>query len=169
MSESALGQSMQTAITLRPALPEEVDFLLSLYASTREAELQMFGWSAAQLDAFIRMQFNAQTQHYVNGYPDAENKIVCLGDTRIGRLLVDRSRAEILLVDIALLPEFRGAGVGGRLIQELLDEADRQGKAVKLHVVKTNPAGRLYQRLGFSVTQDDGVYFEMVRPVSGTS
>jgi ribosomal protein S18 acetylase RimI-like enzyme len=164
MAESAVGQTREGNISLRPALPDDGDFLLSLYASTREAELQMFGWSEAQLDAFIRMQFNAQTQHYVQGYPGAENKIVCLEGTRIGRLLVDRSREEILLVDIALLPDFRGAGVGGRLIQELLDEADEQGRAVKLHVLQTNPAGRLYQRLGFSVTQDDGIYFEMLRP-----
>jgi ribosomal protein S18 acetylase RimI-like enzyme len=166
MAESAVGQTREGNISLRPALPDDSDFLLSLYASTREAELQMFGWSEAQLDAFIRMQFNAQQHHYQGAYPDADHSIVCADEKPIGHLLVDRTAPEILLIDIALLPEFRGSGIGGRLIQALLDEAHPQGRAVKLHVWKNNPAARLYHRLGFTVTGDDGVYFEMLRPAA---
>ena len=63
--------------------------------------------------------------------------------------------------DIALLPEHRGAGIGGRLLQDLLTEAAASGKRVSIHVERFNPAMRLYERLGFTKQEEVGVYFRM--------
>jgi ribosomal protein S18 acetylase RimI-like enzyme len=42
----------------------------------------------------------------------------------------------------------------------VLDEARRSGKPVALQVLKVNPARRLYERLGFSVTgENETLYF----------
>ena len=134
----------------------------ALYASTRDEELALSGWDEQQAQAFIAMQFNAQSQQYLMSYPDADRRIVMLDGRPIGRLLVDRAGTDILLVDIAFLSEFRGSGVGTFLIRALLREARTANRSVRLHVLRWNIAARLYERLGFTVIGDDGVYFEMI-------
>ncbi len=71
---------------------------------------------------------------------------------------MDRRDDEIDLVDIALLPGARGRGIGGALIVELCREGARDGRPVRLRVERTNPALRLYRRLGFVEIGDDNVY-----------
>jgi len=66
-------------------------------------------------------------------------------------------------VDIALLPEHRGNGVGTRLLDDLLDEGDAGAKSVTIHVERMNPALRLYERLGFALAEDKGVYLFLER------
>ena len=75
-----------------------------------------------------------------------------------GRLYVARWEDEIRVMDIALLPEHRGAGIGTRLLRDLLDEAEASGKKVTVHVELNNPALTLYQRLGFRPVAERGVY-----------
>ncbi len=108
-------------------------------------------WSAAQQEAFLRMQFDAQRQSYALQSPAAEYQMILSDGRAIGRLIVDRSGDEILLMDLALLPEGRGAGAGTALVAALQDEASRAGKPLRLHVEFFNPALRLYQRLGFQI------------------
>jgi ribosomal protein S18 acetylase RimI-like enzyme len=149
------------SVTLRPAAPADRDFLCALYASTRQDELAAWGWDAAQRELFLAMQFRAQQQHYAAAWPHAADRIICLGGAPVGRLLVAREPAEIRLVDIALLPAHRGAGIGARLIGGLLAEAARDGRPVRLHVARDNRARRLYERLGFTPAADDGIYLLM--------
>ena len=148
-------------ITLRPATPDDDTFQLELYTGTRLDELELIDWNENQKHAFIKMQFNARQLQYSYRYPQAEDNIILQGSQPIGRMLVDRNEKQIALVDIALLPEHRNTGIGTRLVQSLLDEAAGTGKSVRLHVVTTNPAVRLYQRLGFSTVDDNGIYLEM--------
>jgi ribosomal protein S18 acetylase RimI-like enzyme len=76
-----------------------------------------------------------------------------------GRLYVDRRPQEIRLVEISLLPEHRGSGVGSRLIRSLLEEARESARMVTIHVEKVNRALRLYERMGFEIVADKGVYW----------
>lgn len=149
------------SVTLRPTEPADRDFLFALYASTRQDELAAWGWDAAQGDVFLAMQFRAQEQHYATTWPHAAHRVVCLGGEPVGRLIVAREDGEIRLADIALLPAHRGAGIGARLIGDLLAEAARVGRPVRLHVARDNRARRLYERLGFTPVADDGVYLLM--------
>lgn len=147
-------------ITLRQAEADDEAFLYELYASTRADEMAAIGWDAPQREMFLRMQFNAQRQHYVE-FPNADHRIILRDGQPVGRLLVLRPEAEFCLADIALLTAHRGAGLGARLIRDLMAEAARAGKPVKLQVVHGNRARRLYERLGFVPTGDDGVYCAM--------
>ncbi len=79
----------------------------------------------------------------------------------IGRLYLDRRPGELRIIDIALLSEQRGAGIGGALMQTVLDEAALLGKPVRIHVEKNNPAMHLYDRIGFRQVEDQGVYWLM--------
>ena len=80
-----------------------------------------------------------------------------------GRLYLHRGPSEIRIVDIALVPEHRGGGVGTRLLEDLFAEADEGGKSVTIHVERMNPALSLYERLGFTVAEDKGVYLFLER------
>ncbi len=137
------------SVTRRPVGAEDLPFLERLYASTRTAELALAGWSEEQQAAFVRSQFALQTSHYATHFPDASRELVTVDGVAAGRLYVGRGPARIHIVDIALLPEFRGAGIGTRLLEEVLREAEGRGVPVTLHVERHNPAMRLYERLGF--------------------
>ncbi len=148
-------------ITLRPAQPDDEDFLFDLYASTRRAEMEAWGLDGAMLDQMIRMQFDGQQGTYRVQFPQAEHRIILHDGAPAGRILIDRAGPEIVLVDVALLPAVRGRVIGTRLLEELLAEAAEARRAVRLKVVLTNPARRLYTRLGFVGLGDDGVYEQM--------
>ena len=95
--------------------------------------------------------------------------MILAGGEPAGRLYVARWENELRIVDIALLPEFRGRGIGGALLAELLAEADAAGKPVSIHVERENRAMGLYRRLGFVEVEEVGVYFKLERPPGGTS
>jgi ribosomal protein S18 acetylase RimI-like enzyme len=144
-------------LSLREATPEDQSFLLEVYASTRIDELAATGWTDDQKRAFIEMQFMARERTY----PRVDNRIILLNGRPIGRILVDRGEATIVLRDIALLTEYRNSGIGSRLIQDLMKEANAAAKPITLHVVATSPAARLYERLGFRQIGPAGTYLEM--------
>jgi ribosomal protein S18 acetylase RimI-like enzyme len=121
-------------------------------------------WDDAQKDAFLRMQFDAQDAWWQENYVGAAFDVILVDGKPAGRLYVHRGRSEIRIVDIALLPDHRGNGVGTRLLEELLAEGDAGAKSVTIHVERMNPALSLYQRLGFSVAEDKGVYLFLERP-----
>lgn len=152
---------MSDDVTLRPATQDDEALLRAVYASTRANELALTNWSAEQKDEFCRMQFDAQDRHYRLHYPGAEFLIIDRDGAPSGRLYVERGPRGIRILDIALLPEHCGAGIGTRLLGELQAEAAATGKTVTIHVEKFNPALRLYQRLGFRQIEDQGVYLLM--------
>ena len=154
-------QASPRPATLRAATPADQNFLIAVFAATRSDELAALGGDPKQRALFINMQFNAQQQSYSAGYPEAVNNIILLAEQPIGRMLVDRAGDEILLVDIALLSDYRNQRIGSSLIRGLLDEAATAQKPVRLSVYKSNPALRLYQRLGFSQVAEDALYIEM--------
>src|SRR5689334_62985 len=107
---------------LRSSLPADADFLFRLYASTRTDEIANIGWPAAQQEAFLRMQFNVQQRWYQKTYSQAEHNIVEIQGQPVGRMVVLRGQKMWQLMDISLLPEFRGRGIGGDLIRALIEE-----------------------------------------------
>jgi ribosomal protein S18 acetylase RimI-like enzyme len=161
MLQTEGDEELIRGIELRHTSAEDEPFLMNLFATTRATELAHLNCDEAQKALFIRMQFSAQNMQYAMSYPKADSSVILWNNEPIGRLLVDRAEHEFTLVDIALLPTHRGTGIGGHLIENLLREAAAQGKGVKLSVWQTNPAKRLYERLGFATDDDTGVYCEM--------
>lgn len=159
-------ETTRAGITLRPAQNEgsasDLEFLYTVYAAARADELaQLPDWTDIQKDEFLRSQFSLQHAHYHEHFPKARYEVICEMGRPIGRLYVDRGDTEMRIMDIALLPERRGRGIGGALIAEVLAEAEAAGLPVGLHVEAANPAKRLYERLGFRVAEDVGVYERM--------
>ncbi len=60
-------------------------------------------------------------------------------------------------IDIALKPEFRGQGIGSRLLQTFIAQArEKSIKALSLSVDRRNPALKLYKNLGFEEIGSEG-------------
>ena len=151
-------------ISLRLATIEDRPFLVRVYGGTREDELSVTDWTREQKDAFIEMQFTAQDTYWREHYLGAEFFVIEQrsedGSTEgIGRLYLHRRTQELRLMDIALLPAFRGQGVGSLLLSQLIERAAREGKSLTIHVEQFNPALALYERLGFRRIGEFGAYF----------
>jgi len=147
-----------SSVTLRPVGPDDHDFLLEVYASTRAEELALVPWTSEQRDVFVRSQFAAQQEHYAQKYPAASHDIILFEGRPVGRLYVARLDQEIRIIDITLMPGERNAGIGSYLIGQLLDEAKRFGKVTRIYVEEFNPSLRLFERLGFSPSEQHGIH-----------
>jgi ribosomal protein S18 acetylase RimI-like enzyme len=148
---------------LRAAIDADRDFLLALYASTREDELAVVDWDDATRRAFLEQQFSAQDAHYRSNYPGATLDVIQVDGERAGRLYVFRDNGDIRIMDIALAPPFRRRGIGTELLRTLIDEADASSRKLSIHVEMNNPARSLYERLGFLPAGEHGVYVLMER------
>ncbi len=146
-------------VTLRPVRDDDASLLFRIYASTRAEELAPLEWSEAQKDAFLRQQFDAQTRHYRTHFADARFELIECDLEPAGRLIVWHGQGEIRLVDISLLPAFRRRGIGEGLLRPILDAAAERQVPVRIHVERSNPARRLYSRLGFLPIGEQGLYF----------
>lgn len=150
-------------IILSPVTPEAEGFLYRVYASTRAAEMALVAWTDEQKQAFLWQQFTAQTQHYLTYYPQAEYYLICRDDVAMGRLILNYAEQQLVVIDIALLPEFRNTGLGTAILNKLMEEARQKGLSIVLRVEFFNPALRLYTRLGFVKTREvNSVYYELV-------
>ena len=123
--------------------------------------MALVDWSDQQKEEFLHMQFNAQHQYYHEHFGSARFDVIEVDGRPAGRLYVDRREHEIRIIDIALMPEQRGNGIGSELIQRLIDEASASDRCVGIHVEHNNPALVLYERLGFTHVHDEGVYYFM--------
>jgi RimJ/RimL family protein N-acetyltransferase len=153
-----LRAARKFALSYRPFTDEDLPFVADLYASTRREEVAATGWPAETQEAFLLHQHEAQHRHYSLHYSDGEWLIVEREGEAIGRLYLHETNDSVCIVDISLLPRFRGLGIGGAVLRDILDWSHGRAKSVSIHVEKFNPARRLYLRLGFSVIADEGVY-----------
>lgn len=139
-----------SSVTLRPVRPDDDPFLRQVYGSTRADALGQTHLDATQQQAFIEMQFNAQREDYLRRFPEAEYHVVLRGDQRVGRLYVAKLPKEVRILDVTILPEYRHAGIGTGLLKNLLDEAARARKPVRIYLDNGSAAIRLFERLGFA-------------------
>ena len=152
-----------SGVALRPATPDDREFLLTVYRTTRDDELGLTEWTESEKAAFVDMQFRAQDGYYRDVYPDGRFLVVTRGNEPIGRLYLARLPDEVRVIDIVLMPAQRGQGIGSSLLAAVVAEADAEVLPVRLHVEPWSPAKRLYERLGFRTLQVNGIYELMER------
>jgi ribosomal protein S18 acetylase RimI-like enzyme len=159
-------QSEATGIQLRLAASGDQEFLLQLYLATQPMETASWNMDATAREQLMRMQFRGRAQTYTAQYPDAEDWILCLNEetdtqVRVGRHLVLRQQDSILGVDLAILPRYQGHGIGSRALREIQRQCAADGLSFRLQVLHTNPAKRLYDRLGFRIVSQDLLFAHM--------
>lgn len=136
-------------------------FMYQLYVSTRIDEFRLLHLNEEQIQSLLKMQYEAQKNSYHNRFPNAKYEMIYYEGECIGRMITDRQSHGIHLVDISLLPEYRGKGYGTQLIKRLQEIALVEGGSITLNVLQNNPAQRLYERCGFYVTEEVEPYFAM--------
>jgi GNAT superfamily N-acetyltransferase len=137
-------------LSLRPVIDADRPFLERLYRLVRWDEFAPTGWPDATKTAFLAQQFDFQRRQYEQLYGGAELHLIVQGDEPIGRIYVDRTGRDLVLIEISLLPEWRGRGIGAALLEQLQQEVGAGLRdRVSLQVTPENPARRLYQRMGF--------------------
>jgi ribosomal protein S18 acetylase RimI-like enzyme len=152
---------VENKVSLRRAVPEDDEFLARLYFDTRRREVAAWGWPEPQQEMFLRMQFDAQRRSYRAAFPNAVDSIVSLDDAPVGHMLVGDEPGSMRLIDIALLEDYRNRGIGTGLLRRQMEECEALGRTLRLQVLHTNPAVRLYERLGFLKTDADAMYAQM--------
>lgn len=155
-------------LSFRPIDDGDLPFLAALYADTRHEELAPVQWPEEAKLSFLQQQFDQQHSYYSTNYVGADRLLVAFEQQPVGRVYVFRSATDIRLMDIALLRSWRGRGFGRAMLAELIDESDRSGARISLHVESNNPAMAWYLRLGFEFLEDRGVYQFMGRPPGAT-
>lgn len=145
---------------LRWATDGDGVFLRELYAWSRAEELALVVWPEGAKAAFLDSQFTLQHRHFVQYFADAEFLILEYKEEPIGRLYVSRQKEDWLVIDIGLMPTYRGKGIGGALLMQLLTSAEQSGaRSVALHVEQRNVrAHKLYRNLGFRDESQEGFH-----------
>jgi ribosomal protein S18 acetylase RimI-like enzyme len=148
-------------VTLRDALPADEVLLFELYASSRAHEMALVPWSEEQINAFLKMQYEAQTTHYRQAFPDATFSVILRDGAPVGRLYVRRGENEIRILDITILPDVRNQGIGNAVLSDLVREAAQSKKNVLIYIETFNPSLRLFGRLGFKSIGEEGFNYLM--------
>lgn len=137
--------------------------LRQIYFASRAQEMAFFPLSEQQKQQFLESQFSAQHAHYQTYFKQAQFDCILQDGQVIGRLYVYRGAEEMRIVDINLLPAHCNQGIGTALLQQLIAEAEQKQISVSAHVEYSNPARRLYARLGFTEVEERGVYIFVVK------
>jgi ribosomal protein S18 acetylase RimI-like enzyme len=137
---------------LRPARPEDFEYCATLYFSGMEEIIRELNLDRAAQVASFRQQWEA-----------TQVRIITLDAADIGWVQATTRDDALFLAQLFVEPAFQRQGIGTEVMKHLIDEATRACQAVTLGVVKTNPALRLYERLGFRITHDDDRKFYMRR------
>lgn len=161
--------------TLRPARPEDADFLFSVFVASRERELSVLPLPPEQAAAFARQQYRAHLMGQETEFPDAVELIVEMPgeDGRpvpTGRLVRAERPGEVWICDLAVMPDRRNAGLGAALLRAAMDEVTARGLILRGSVTPYNPARRLYARLGVVELPGQGAYIPLEwRPEPGAA
>jgi GNAT superfamily N-acetyltransferase len=139
-------------VVLRPAHAQDFAFCQRLYFEGMREVIET-----------LRLDMARQHQSFARQWQVAEVRIIKMADQDIGWMQSTLAEGAIFLGQLYLDGCFQRQGIGGRLVQALIDEAGQGGRAIILGVVKINPARRLYERLGFRITHEDQYKFYMRR------
>jgi ribosomal protein S18 acetylase RimI-like enzyme len=137
-------------------------FLQQLFEESRPLAAQLAHLPATLRAPLLHGQYQAQRQGFTAQFPAARWLVILAGEGPAGRLVYDDGTAMLHIADLALLPAWRGQGIGTALLLTLA--AAVAPLPLALSVAEENlQARRLYARLGFSLTGRQPGYLHLVR------
>jgi GNAT superfamily N-acetyltransferase len=137
-------------IALRPAHNHDFDYCRNLYFGEMKWIMEQLRLDWAAQEASFKQQWNA-----------TQVRIIALDGVDIGWLQAITQEDELFVAQMFVDRPFQRKGIGTEVMKRLIREAARCNQAVRLNVVKINPARRLYERLGFQITHEDNRKFYM--------
>ncbi|MCV7235242.1 GNAT family N-acetyltransferase [Mycobacterium branderi] len=125
-------------IGFRAATTADFEFIFDLHKQSFGPYVdQVWGWDDEYQREYLKGRLVVD-----------ETQIIVADKVDIGRLSVEHRDAELFIGLIEITPDHQGRGIGGQVIQTLLDTAFAEGKAVALNVLGVNTrAYQLYRRL----------------------
>ena len=149
---------------LRESGSEDVPFLRRLFAVTHPE----FGALPADVAASIVVhQYEVRERQYRARFPTLVDHVIEFDGRPVGHLstAVIEEGAMIVVIDIAVLPDAQRNGIASSVLAQLVAHADALGASTELSVAVSNPAVRLYERLGFvpSAYAGNAAYLRMRR------
>jgi ribosomal protein S18 acetylase RimI-like enzyme len=152
---------MLDQVCTRTATEADREFLFTLFLELRGAELGWFDLSDPVERHLLFIQHQAQERSYRMNDVECIREVICLGARPVGTVVTAESTGEVRIVDLALAQGWQGQGIGSRVMEQLMRRASLAGKPLALPVRNTNPAVRLYKRLGFRITSRDELHCGM--------
>lgn len=147
---------------LRPIESQDQPFVKQLFRSVRP-HLALPGLPTDVVEALITQQYQLQQNHYATQWPTASSFIILLANGAIGKIVLNEGKQSLHIIDLALMPEHRGKGVGTALLRTIQAVADKNGASVGLSVDKQNSlAKKLYLSLGFRVRDTSDTHESMI-------
>jgi ribosomal protein S18 acetylase RimI-like enzyme len=129
---------------LRPARPDDFEFCADLYFAGMDEIVRKLSLDRASQVAGFKKRWDV-----------SQVRIITLDGTDIGWVQTANKDDALFLAQLFVDGAFQRRGIGSEVVEHLIGEATQVGQAMTLGVVKTNPALRLYQRLGFRITHED--------------
>ncbi|MCK4259347.1 MAG: GNAT family N-acetyltransferase [Halanaerobiales bacterium] len=142
---------------------DDIDFLYTVYRSTRIDEIGIVHWPEKEKEEFLKSQFTLQHTQYMQNYKNASFEIILFDNTPVGRIYINWEKDDTRIIDIAFLKEYRNKGIGSKILNDLIEKSVEKKISLSLHVEYYNFAKEWYEKLGFKVVRESGVYFFMVR------
>jgi len=88
-------------------------------------------------------------------------RIIQWNTVDVGLLKAYRSDGYWIILQIQILPDYQKQGIGTEAIRTILAIAKHENVTVRLGVLKENQARRLYERLGFVVSSETEIDYQM--------
>ena len=137
-------------VSFRAATRADLPFLVELRRRTM---------SPHQLASGVFPSGDEQRERVLARFECAQ--IILFSEEPVGLLKVARDGLEWQLLQIQLVPERQGSGLGGKIVGNLVEEAKAAGASLQLRVLRANPARRLYERLGFRIAGEEPHAYQM--------
>ena len=137
---------------MRPAAPEDEQFLSSVYCVTMRAMIeQTWGWD----DVWQRAEFGRRFRQF-------RVSVIEVGSRDVGGLFLEERPDSLYVHEVQVAPAFQGQGIGSAVVKMVIEQGASRGLPVTLSVVSANPRARsLYERLGFRVTRVEPPFVRM--------
>jgi GNAT superfamily N-acetyltransferase len=147
-------------VALRPETEWDGDFLYALFRSHTLPGFAGLPVSDAMKESLIRMQFDSRRATYRSQYPDALFAVLERDAVPFGSVIVDEAGNDAgrvaWIVDLELMPDSRGGGIGSALMTSLVGWLGERCAVIRCTVLSGNEASlRMCRRAGFVAVAGD--------------
>ncbi len=147
-------------LALRPGTPADEDFRFALFCASRPPGQDFAFMEPALREQLLRQQFRAQNYSYRADFPNARFDVIEFDGALVGHVVVDVADTEMRVVDLAILPDRRSAGLGEAVLKPLIAEAQRRKIPLRVSVLNGNQGSlRFCRRLGFEPIGEPTAFF----------
>ncbi|MEP7157116.1 MAG: GNAT family N-acetyltransferase, partial [Betaproteobacteria bacterium] len=142
---------MQKQLSRRPATEADLPFLFALRMESMDPHIAAAGIPLT----------SAQHMERVRDKLDSAEVLV-VDDAPAGMIKIDREGAYWHIMQLQVVPALHRSGVGSEILRQVIAAARQAQAQLTLGVLKVNPVQRLYARLGFVVSGESALEYEMV-------